>query len=127
LPNKPFFPKKVPFLAAGITLALILGVAAALLADKMYPLPQNGIEVSEPIGTDSAAAPASAPAPMRESGMHRAGVPAEPDGLSVLSMAGGVPILSQLPRLKRLQPASIVGAILQDHLPLTIGEALDLA
>src|SRR6202008_4047926 len=31
LPRKPFFPKKVPFLAAGSTLALILAVAAALL------------------------------------------------------------------------------------------------
>jgi len=42
-------------------------------------------------------------------------------------MAGGVPILSRLPHLKRVHPASVVGAILQDHLPLTVGEALDLA
>ena len=127
LPNKPFFPKKVPFLAAGITLALILGVAAALLADNMYPSPQNGIEGLKPLGQDSAAAPVSAPAPMGGPVRRSAGVPAEPDGLSVLSMAGGVPILSRLPELKRPQPVSIVGAILQDHLPLTTGEALDLA
>src|SRR5215467_5080481 len=44
LPNKPFFPKKVPFLAAGLTLALILGIAAALLVDSIYPSPQTGME-----------------------------------------------------------------------------------
>jgi len=127
LPNKPFFPKKMPFLAAGLTLALILGIAASLLADKMYPARQDGNERAEPTEKDSPVAPASALAPMRGAGRRGGAVPPARDGLSVLSMAGGVPILSRLPVLKRLQPASIVGAILQDHVPLTIGEALDLA
>jgi hypothetical protein len=127
LPNKPFFPKKLPFLAAGLTLALILGVAASLLADNMDPAKQNVIESAEPIGTDSSAAPANLPTPMPGAGQRGSVVPPARDGLSLLLMAGGVPILSRLPQLKRLQPASIVGAILQDHVPLTIGEALDLA
>jgi succinoglycan biosynthesis transport protein ExoP len=124
LPSKPFFPKKVPFLAAGLTLALILGIAAALLADKLYPPPQNGTEAAKPIGKDIAAVPVSAPAAVRGS-RRRTGVLAARVGLTTL--AGGVPILCRLPLLRRLQPASMVGAILQDHLPLTVGDALDLA
>lgn len=34
LPTKPFFPKRLPFLAAGLTLATLLATAAALLRDK---------------------------------------------------------------------------------------------
>ncbi len=34
LPTKPFFPKKVPFLAAGFTLALLLAFAAAYFRDR---------------------------------------------------------------------------------------------
>ncbi|EJW11503.1 lipopolysaccharide biosynthesis [Rhodovulum sp. PH10] len=34
LPNKPFFPKKLPFLAGGLTLATLLAFAAALLRDR---------------------------------------------------------------------------------------------
>lgn len=33
-PSKPFFPKKLPFLAAGLTLASLLAFAAALLRDR---------------------------------------------------------------------------------------------
>ncbi len=127
LPNKPFFPKKVPFLAAGLTLGLILAVAAALLADKIYPAPQGGTEAAKPAGDDLAAAPLNAQPSMRGQGRRRSVAPAARDGLSILSMAGGVPILSRLPQLRRVQPASIVGAIMQDHLPLTVGEALDIA
>lgn len=126
LPNKPFFPKKVPFLAAGLTLGLILGLAAALLADKIFPAPQGGTEAAKPAGEDVAAAPASASATIR-SGRRRAGALGVRGSLSALSTAGGVPILARLPQLRRLQPASVVSAILQDHLPLTVGEALDLA
>ncbi|MGY2046817.1 GumC family protein [Methylobacterium sp. JK268] len=32
-PTQPFFPKRLPFLAAGLTLAVLLGAAAALLRD----------------------------------------------------------------------------------------------
>ena len=126
VPNKPFFPKKVPFLAAGLTLALILGIAAALLADKVFPAPENGAETDKPVDKDFTAAPVNATAIIR-AGRRRAGALAAHGGLPGSSMAGGAPILSRLPTLRRVQPASIVGAILQDHLPLTVGEALDVA
>lgn len=35
LPNKPFFPKRIPFLAAGLTVASLLGAAAAILFDHV--------------------------------------------------------------------------------------------
>jgi len=126
-PSKPFFPKKVPFLAAGLTLGLILAIAVALLADKIYPAPQGGREFAKPAADDLAAAPVNVQPSMRGQGRRRAVAPVARDGLSVLSMAGGVPILSRLPQLRRTQPASVVGMILQDHLPLTVGEALDIA
>jgi hypothetical protein len=93
----------------------------------MYPARQNEIERAEPMGNDSTVEPANPPMPTRSASKGSGAVPPARDGLSVLSMAGGVPILSRLPRLMRLQPVSIVGAILQDHVPLTIGEALDVA
>ncbi|MBG0809457.1 lipopolysaccharide biosynthesis protein [Methylosinus sp. H3A] len=34
LPNQPFFPKRLPFLAAGLTLATLLGATAAILRDR---------------------------------------------------------------------------------------------
>ena len=34
LPDKPFFPKRLPFLAAGFTFAFLFGAAAALLRDR---------------------------------------------------------------------------------------------
>jgi succinoglycan biosynthesis transport protein ExoP len=37
LPNKPFFPKKLPFLAAGGTIGLMLAFAAALFGDRLKP------------------------------------------------------------------------------------------
>lgn len=33
-PNKPFFPKRIPFLAAGFTIAILLAFTAALLRDR---------------------------------------------------------------------------------------------
>lgn len=35
LPTKPFFPKRIPFLAAGLTVACLLGAAAAILRDHL--------------------------------------------------------------------------------------------
>ena len=37
LPNKPFFPKKIPFIAAGATIGLLLAFAAVLLSDRFRP------------------------------------------------------------------------------------------
>jgi uncharacterized protein involved in exopolysaccharide biosynthesis/Mrp family chromosome partitioning ATPase len=41
LPLKPVFPKKVPFLAIGLVLGLILGAVAALLRDKFAGRPSS--------------------------------------------------------------------------------------
>lgn len=47
LPAKPFFPKKLPFLAAGATVALLLGAAAALLRDRT----DRSVRAAAPIAT----------------------------------------------------------------------------
>jgi uncharacterized protein involved in exopolysaccharide biosynthesis len=128
LPNKPFFPKKTPFLAAGLTLALIFGIAAALLADQLYPPPQNGeMAAIEPM-REVAAAPAKATAaPVRGLGSSAVAASAPGGRMSLLSMMAGVPILARLPRLRRPQALSAVGAILQDHLAVSLPEMLQLA
>lgn len=35
LPNQPYFPKRLPFLAAGLTLATLFGATAAILRDRI--------------------------------------------------------------------------------------------
>jgi len=127
LPSKPFFPKKLPFLAAGGTLALILGIAAALLADQLYPPPQNGaVAAAQPVRKDVSAAAVKVVPSLRGLGRSRAAV-AEPAERKSPRMAPATPILASLPRVKRRQPASAVGAIMQDHVPLTVAQTLDLA
>ena len=37
LPTMPFFPKRVPFLAAGLFIGLVAGAAAAILAERLQP------------------------------------------------------------------------------------------
>ena len=46
-PDKPFFPRTVPFLAAGLTLATILAVAAAMLRDRMDGSLWNGTSLAQ--------------------------------------------------------------------------------
>ncbi len=128
LPNKPFFPKKIPFLAAGSTLAMILGVAAALLAEQLSPPVQNGGTAAAPVARKEVAtttAKVDSPAQPLKKKPAAAIAPAEPK--SLLSMMAGAPILARLPDLKKPQPTSLVGAILQDHLHISISQALKLA
>ncbi|WP_024510553.1 exopolysaccharide transport family protein [Bradyrhizobium sp. ARR65] len=128
LPNKPFFPKKIPFLAAGTTLALILGIAAALLADQLYPPPQNGELAAAPAAREEAATAlarvASSVRELRKVTAH-ASVPAA--GGSLLAMIAGVPIVARIPKLSKPRPVSAVGAILQNHLQPTAADMLRLA
>ncbi len=127
LPNKPFFPKKIPFLAAGSTLALILAIAAALLMDRLYPPPQNGeVAVAQPLRKDLAVAPVRAAATVQELKRSPAASADAAQRMSLLSMMAGAPILARLPKLRKPQPASVVGAILQDHLQLSVAQALRL-
>lgn len=128
LPDKPFFPKKVPFLAAGATLALILGIAAALLVDQLYPPPQNDELAVVPVARkEVAAAPVRAASAVAELRNSPAAAAAPAERKSLLSMMAGVPILARLPKLKKPRAASAVGAILQNHLQVSVGETLRLA
>jgi succinoglycan biosynthesis transport protein ExoP len=130
LPNKPFFPKKTPFLAAGGTLALILGIAAALLADQLYPPPQNGaVATPQAARRDVAATPAKTAAslPVLRKIRAIAAASSEHKPRRAAPFEAGAPILARLPRLRRLQPVSLVGAIMQEHVPLTVAQTLDLA
>ena len=130
LPNKPFFPKTLPFLAAGGTLALILGIAAALLADQLYPPPQNGA-VATPQAERKDVVIARAKAAISLRGLEKiraiAAVPNERKSQRTATSGAGAPVLARLPRLRPHQPVSLVGAIMQDHVPLTLAQALDLA
>ena len=129
LPNKPFFPKKLPFLAAGSTLALILAVAASLLADRFTPRVASAPAPAEVPKAEPVMAEEPAPQPVPVSPIPQkadvAGLPIE--RTSLLAMMSGVPVLARLPRLRQLQRSSIVGAILQSHQKLAVPDVLRLA
>ncbi|WP_175345317.1 GNVR domain-containing protein [Bradyrhizobium sp. ORS 375] len=136
LPSKPFFPKKIPFLAAGLTLAIIFGVAAALLADqlgRLRPAPKAAPIVPEPATEHAVApvedAPASVPdLPEPVQAPVASKEPSQPpEGRSHLPSVADVSILACLPRLKTLRQMSALGAILQGYQPLAIPQALRLA
>ncbi|WP_316187919.1 MULTISPECIES: exopolysaccharide transport family protein [unclassified Bradyrhizobium] len=135
LPSKPFFPKKIPFLAAGMTLALIFGVGAALLADKLGarlirpPLPVTPEAPAEQVEAPAVdEAPAIVPElPERVTAPQAATPPAAPERRSHLPSVADVSILACLPRLKSLREMSALGAILQGHQPLAIPRVLRLA
>ncbi|WP_315787238.1 MULTISPECIES: exopolysaccharide transport family protein [unclassified Bradyrhizobium] len=135
LPSKPFFPKKIPFLAAGLTLALIFGAGAALLADQLgsrvieSPVPAAPDASAQP--TDVAEAPTIVPV-LPESDvappeMTTTTSAASPERRSHLPSVADVSILACLPRLKSLRQMSALGAILQGHQPLAIPHVLRLA
>jgi uncharacterized protein involved in exopolysaccharide biosynthesis/Mrp family chromosome partitioning ATPase len=139
LPSKPFFPKKIPFLAAGLTLALIFGVGAALLADQLgsraneLPVPAAPEAKAQPADApDVAEAPAIVPdlaetviAPPEVVPMTTSAAP--PERRSHLPSVADVSILACLPRLKSLRQMSALGAILQGHQPLAVPHVLRLA
>ncbi|MGJ4969430.1 exopolysaccharide transport family protein [Bradyrhizobium sp. HKCCYLRH1073] len=135
LPSKPFFPKKIPFLAAGTTLALIFGVGAALLADRLGArLISPPVPVTPEAPAEQVEAPAVDEAPAivpelaeRVTGPQAATPPAAPERRSHLPSVADVSILACLPRLKSLREMSALGAILQSHQPLAIPRVLRLA
>ncbi|WP_018263635.1 GumC family protein [Methylobacterium sp. WSM2598] len=55
LPTRPFFPKRLPFLAAGLTLATLLGAAAALLRDRTDGTVRAAHAIDEVAGTTTLA------------------------------------------------------------------------
>jgi len=131
LPSRPFFPKKIPFLAAGATLALIFGIGAALLSDRVGPITdQDNVPAEPPTTSREMASEAAQVAAVAQHDEHPADRPDQPVAAarrSHLSTVADVPILACLPRLKTLRELSAVGAILQDYRDLTIPQVLRLA
>ncbi|MGC2779122.1 MAG: exopolysaccharide transport family protein [Bradyrhizobium sp.] len=150
LPSKPFFPKKVPFLAAGMTLAIIFGVGAALLADQLGSRAINSLAIKpsapvappevaaqpvaavtarDEVAADVEDAPASVPElpEQAEEPSASAEPPSTPARRSHLPSVADVSILACLPRLKTLRQMSALGAILQGYQPLAIPQVLRLA
>uniref|UniRef100_Q07TH1 Lipopolysaccharide biosynthesis n=1 Tax=Rhodopseudomonas palustris (strain BisA53) TaxID=316055 RepID=Q07TH1_RHOP5 len=131
MPTKPFFPKKIPFLAAGLTLASLLSVAAALLLDRLDPRaeaePQEPQPTTAPTAQSIVAATDAAPAAIVDAPPIApaeivAGAPKP-----MLSAVTGVPVLARLPRLLNALPASPIGAILKGGTEMSLRRALQLA
>jgi polysaccharide biosynthesis transport protein len=128
LPDKPFFPKKIPFLAVGSTIALILGIAASLLADRLPPrLPTARTIAVADTPRQVAARVFHASAPEPEQRQARGVSAPHAEGRSLLETMTGVPVLARLPRLKGRQQVSSVAAILRHYVSVSIAEALRLA
>ena len=125
LPNKPFFPKKIPFLAAGSTLALILGIAAALFVDRLNSAPMEVEPETEPQDVKPTAAEAvRVSAPIDEPQERPARVAMPRQRTSLFSMLAGAPIVACLPRLGEQPQVSAVGSILQSHMKASVVEVL---
>jgi uncharacterized protein involved in exopolysaccharide biosynthesis/Mrp family chromosome partitioning ATPase len=129
LPNKPFFPKKAPFLAAGSTLALILAIAASLLAER-FKVPQ--VRAAAPATVPATRLAAASASPQKADAANPVQDKPNAEGspikrTTLLSMMAGVPVLARLPKLRQQQQGSVVGAILQSHLKPSITDVLRLA
>ena len=140
LPNKPFFPKKIPFLAAGATLALILSFAAALLANRLVqsvpdqpalPALDRAVPASSTTVANVTQRPVSdEKVPVAEVAGTAVAVPLQPlppEEASLLSRMAGVPVLAHLHKLKATAQQSAVGSILQSHIDLPVPKVLHLA
>lgn len=138
LPTKPFFPKKIPFLAAGGTLGLLLAFVAAFFGDRINLgglsrlrtatiRPSRAaapVAAPEPaaVVTPVAPAPVQAPAPVAP----RPGPPLATSS-SELAVVTGAPILARLPTIKRDPSESPIGAILTAQSGASLARALPLA
>ncbi|SFL72728.1 Uncharacterized protein involved in exopolysaccharide biosynthesis [Bradyrhizobium sp. NFR13] len=140
LPTKPFFPKKIPFLAAGGTLGLLLAFVAAFFGDRVNlaglsrlrtatPRPARA-SAPEPEPAPVAAVAPTAPAPVPAAApipvAPRPGPP--PTALSSeLAVVTGAPILARLPTVKRDPSESPIGAILTAQSGASLARALPMA
>ena len=148
LPAKPFFPKKIPFIAAGATLALLLASFAAFFGDNMrldaLSRPKRPVP-SQPQDAPVAAAPVSAP-PVEAAAVPVAAPVAPPvvppmpiaepiaqpapvlaGSSSELSVVTGAPILARLPAVKREASESTIGAILSAQSGAALARSLPIA
>lgn len=139
LPAKPFFPKKIPFVAAGATLGLLLGVFAAFFGDRLGFVRLNPRRIATAYVPDAAqeapAVPAAAapPAPVAAPSVVSSEPLPPPPGpplaatSSELSVVTGAPILARLPIVQRDAAESTIGAILSAQSGAVLGRALPLA
>lgn len=118
LPNKPFFPKKIPFLAAGSLIGLLLAAAACLTFKR--PVSRDRPVRAPTTVVTSAPARVAPPAPLVDP-VRTKGPPSE------LATATGAPIFARLPRLKSDAPASAIGAILTGDSEPPLARALQIA
>lgn len=142
LPVKPFFPKKIPFLAAGATLGLMLAIAAALFGDrvKLDRLPQMRIgrtakpKAAAPVVSAAPAEVAASITPAAAPIVAATAAPVAPHpppplatSSSELSVVTGAPILARLPAVKRDPSESPIGAILTAQSGQSLARALPMA
>lgn len=150
LPMKPFFPKKIPFIAAGATLGLLLASFAAFFGDALRldslsrvrrPLrsePQAEPAAAAPIVAPAAAPVAAAPvAPVTPRVVPSPAVEASPapsragpvlaGSSSELSVVTGAPILARVPAIRREGAESAIGAILSAQSGAALARSLPQA
>jgi uncharacterized protein involved in exopolysaccharide biosynthesis/Mrp family chromosome partitioning ATPase len=126
LPAKPFFPKKIPFLAAGATIGLLLALTAAFFGDRLNlrQVPQLKRAARREMPDDVAPAEAAlspvspvavAPPPVADIRDTKPVpvMPPVPAGSSTdLALVTGAPILARLPSIRHDASASTISAIL---------------
>ncbi|WP_441243067.1 GumC family protein [Tardiphaga sp. 768_D3_N2_1] len=138
LPTKPFFPKKIPFLAAGGTLGLLLAFVAAFFGDRVNLAGLSRLRTATlrparaaapepaPVAAVAPTAPAPVPAAAPIPVAPRPGPPlATPS--SELAVVTGAPILARLPTVKRDPSESPIGAILTAQSGASLARALPMA
>ena len=144
LPIKPFFPKKLPFLAAGATIGLLLAFAAAFFGDRVNyrtlprmralnrprPEPATPAEAAmvAPVAAPAVApnVPVSVPVPVAAA-IKPQPAPVMAGSSSELSVVTGAPILARLPAMKKDASESPIGAILTAQSGPSLAKALSLA
>ncbi|MEH2482647.1 succinoglycan biosynthesis transport protein ExoP [Nitrobacteraceae bacterium AZCC 2146] len=133
LPIKPFFPKKIPFLAAGATIGLLLAFATAFFGDRLNlgKLPRMRMVLPAKTKIQPAAPPPIAPAAVAAAAkappVPERKAPAMAGSTSELSVVTGAPILARLPALKKDASESPIGAILTAQSGPSLSRALSLA
>ncbi|MDB5619398.1 tyrosine-protein kinase domain-containing protein [Tardiphaga sp.] len=145
LPAKPFFPKKIPFLAAGATIGLLLALSAAFFGDRFKfgnlrqftPAPRRDVPdeavpastmpaaAAPPAAVSAAAAPLIVPEVTGARPIPMA-APAPAGSLSELAVVTGAPILARLPSIRK-PPESAIGAILTAQSGASLTKSLALA
>jgi uncharacterized protein involved in exopolysaccharide biosynthesis/Mrp family chromosome partitioning ATPase len=134
LPAKPFFPKKIPFLAAGGTLGLLLALVAAFFGDRVNLAGLSRLRtVSGRPARAAAPEPAAVVTPVPPAPVQ-ATTPVEPRPgpppvalSSELAVVTGAPILARLPTVKRDPSESPIGAILTAQSGASLARSLPLA